>query len=472
MNKFVKHLVRWVAMKAYLVIPGIYLLIALFVNIWSDVGFNVMGLLFSILLGALCYYAAKSWYNHEYDDDEIDFVKDDEEEEDSEVSIKQLWNDMPWWERLHWIPILGFLGLTWWAMVKGLGLLFVGGLTPFVYIFSTIVTLTLLWLIMMISRKKNILGFVIFYIVFDAMSAFSFNFVEFYDNVSGTQHMDRDMKDCRRLSDIEGEYIAQVGARIDSLCSKYGSDVSNTQASIKAEEGKAQEASKKADANRQNQEWLSARTNRNTAKSHSDRALALSKQLEDQQARKLQAESLKASMHSLKRDKGMLDSLAVLYRNDKQHFTSKDWQTSKDLAQRMGMSLDVISHNALLGQPRTQNDAEVKIVLNHLKSNDQDRFASLNKLFKALASLFIKEVELPASPVPPMSAQNLSVDSASMAIGQVPPPPTTMRITTEERQFENRLLYLSVMLSILIDLLPLALGVFVAYSRRHRSRQR
>ncbi len=135
----------------------------------------------------------------------------------------------------------------------------------------------------------------------------------------------------------------------------------------------------------------------------------------------------------------------------------------------MGMSLEVISHNKLLGQSESLNNDEIQIVLNHLKSNEQDRFASLNKLFKALASLFSKEDKPIIKPEPIPLPQNLSSDSTSTVISQTAPPLMVEDIDKEEQQFENRLLYLSVMLSILIDLLPLALGVFVAYSRRRRS---
>lgn len=463
MRKIIIYLGRWVAMRAYLVIPALYVMLALLLNIWTDVGYCGTGFLFSVLLGIMCYSAAKSWYNHEFVDDEIDFV-DDIAEEESELTLQQMWNDMPWWERLHWIPILGFLGLTWWAMVKGLGLLFIGGATPFVYIFSTVVALTLLWLIVMVSRKKNIVGFVIFYIVFDAMSAFSFNFVEFYDNISGTQHMERDMNDCRRLSDIQGEYIELVSARVDSLCTHYNSDVKSVKSSISEHKSQAEEAERKSNQNRENREWESARLNRNDARVHRSKIGQLNSQLENSERHATRAQSLKNQLDTLRVDRSSLDSLTALYRNDKQHFTSKDWRNAKDLSLRMGTAIYIISGNELLGKQNSQVNPEVEAILHRLKSNEQDRFASINKLFKALGNLVSDSV----------GQKNLVLQELSDTVG-ISTSGTTrqqslanMAMTAEEHQFENRLLYLSIMLSILIDLLPLALGVFVAYSRRRR----
>ena len=102
--------------------------------------------------------------------------------------IKKTWLrqivDTPLWKTMHWVLVLFFLGLTWYAMKQGLSLLFANQtLTTviFIYVFTLVVTFTLLWLVIMITKGKKVLWFVLFYVLFDAMSAFSFNFVHFYD---------------------------------------------------------------------------------------------------------------------------------------------------------------------------------------------------------------------------------------------------------------------------------------------------
>ncbi len=467
MRKLLLHLAKWICMRAYWVLPGIFIMLSLLLMAFGKTSFNGYGLLCSLVLGVLCHYATKSWLDHEFDDDEIDF-SGIEQEEEIEVPLKQLWSDMTWWERLHWIPILGFLGLTWWAMVKGLGLLFVGGITPFIYAFSTIVVLTLLWLVLMISRKKNIIGFVLFYIVFDAMSAFSFNFVEFYDNISATQHMDRDMKDCRRFSDIQGNCIAQVADRVDELYATADKKEKSLKSNSETARNNAEIRRERA---RKSEDYNSLINNRRAANDYEARANRLQKDADRASVDKAYAAALKVRVDSMIQRKASLDSLTAMYRNDKQHFTVKEWQKSKNLAQQIGETLVNLSTNSHLKGYVQLDSTEVSDIMRHLKSNDQDRFASLNKLFKALAALFDNaEKANSGHEANPVLIENKQVAMPDSVASKAPIVPVKQAVDSsyQDQQFENRLLYLSIMLSVLIDLLPLALGVFVAYSRRRR----
>ena len=456
MKKLLLHLAKWSSMRAYWVFPGIYLMLSLLCMAFGQTHFNVYGLLCSAVLGIMCHYATKSWLKKEFDDKKIDL--DRSNNYDSEKSFVCLWRDMPWWERLLWIPILGFLCIAWWVMVKGLGVLFVGGVSAFVYAFSTVVALTLLWLIVMITRKKHIVGFVLLYLVFDGMSAFSFNFVEFYDNVSSTQRMDRDMKDCRRFSDIQGKYISLVKDRVDELHENSTAKV----VSLKKDKANVEKDAQQLRSNARNSFFWEDMKRQNKAASEKEtQALKYQSSIDDASALVAHANGLKVRVDSMWVYKEKLDSLTALYRNDKQHFTVKDWQTCKDLAQQIGATLINLSSDAQLKGKVQLDSTEVADIMRHLKCEDQDRFASLNKLFKAINALFLQDNQTTQSS--DLLAMN---DSAIVrATPVVKPAASHAAPLDEDQQFENRLLYMSIMLSVLIDLLPLALGIFVAYCR-------
>ena len=466
------NLVKWICMRAYWVLPCIYLMVSCLLKAFGLTGFNFYGLVCSVLLGVLCHFACKSLVENEFEDSVVDFGglendndeddNDEDDKEDTKKTFVQSWKELPWWLRLHWIPILGFLGITWWVMAKGLGVLFVGGVTPFVYTFSTIVTLTLLWILIMISRKKHITAFILLYLVFDGLSAFSFNFVEFYDNVSSTQHMDRDMKDCRRFSDIQGQYISQAKDYVDELHGKSSAKVKSLGQSKKTAETEAQLLRKSAD----NSYFLDDKNRQNKAASEKEReALDIQSKMIIESDLVAHADGLRGRVDSLRCYKGMLDSLTAKYRNDKQHFTTNDWQTCKDLAQQIEATLVNLSHDKELKGKLQLDTTSVAGIMRHLKSEDQDRFASLKKLFQAIASLFQQDEQLVAMNENQYSDLLATTDNVAVKPAPAVKPAVAPKPVSEEQQFENRLLFMSIMLSVLIDLLPLALGIIVAYCR-------
>lgn len=462
------NLVKWICMRAYWVLPCIYLMVSCLLKAFGLTGFNFYGLVCSVLLGVLCHFATKSWLDKEFEDGVVDFgglenERDEDDKEDTEKTFVQSWKESPWWLRLHWIPILGFLGITWWVMVKGLGLLFVGGVTPFVYAFSTIVTLTLLWILIMITRKKHIMAFILLYLVFDGLSAFSFNFVEFYSNVSSTQHMDRDMRDCRRFSAIQGQYISQAKDYADELHDKSSAKVSTWENNKKTAEAEAQQLRKSAD----NSYFLDDKNRQNKAASKKEsEALDFQSKMNVESELVAHADGLKARVDSLRCYKGMLDSLTAKYYNDNQHFTENDWQMSKDLAQQIEATLVNLSNDKQLKGKLQLDTTSVDGIMRHLKSEGPDRFDSLKKLFQAIVSLFQQDEQL-EDPSDNAQYSDLLATTDNVAVKPAPAakPAEAPKPVSEEQQFENRLLFMSIMLSVLIDLLPLALGIIVAYCR-------
>ena len=104
--------------------------------------------------------------------------------------------------------------------------------------------------------------------------------------------------------------------------------------------------------------------------------------------------------------------------------------------------------------------------MRHLKSDDQDRFASLNKLFQAIASLFHQDGQL-KEPDDAVQYSDLLATTDTVVVKPAPvvKPAVEADPISEDQKFENRLLYMSIMLSILIDVLPLLLGILVARIR-------
>ena len=84
--------------------------------------------------------------------------------------------------------------------------------------------------------------------------------------------------------------------------------------------------------------------------------------------------------------------------------------------------------------------------INRLKKTRDDRFSSINKLIGAIKGV----------------ASSSNEENESIVAEEKNP------FIKYDRQFESRLLYLSIMLSATIDVLPLLLSIFVAYTKRRK----
>ncbi|MEI8203283.1 MAG: hypothetical protein WCH34_09745, partial [Bacteroidota bacterium] len=180
-------------------------------------------LITAIAIGSLCSFFYKKFEEKEYIDFNAEPITNDNHKELAFRFFKWFNHDTkyPLWEILHWIAVLGFLGLTFVIMVWGMQSLFTDDDTStkvIVWVFSFLITFTLFWLVLMISRRgRKWQLFLVFYVVFDLLSAFTFNYFHFYDNVSKTQRMENSIKYSRELVEMAGTPISEEVTRLDSI---------------------------------------------------------------------------------------------------------------------------------------------------------------------------------------------------------------------------------------------------------------
>lgn len=444
MKKTLKFLIQILLDKGIIALPVFYITSALLLNFVI----SFKSLILCLIFGFLSHYIFNRWKEESVDDDEIDFTSTSSNDEESESSLKELFHKMPYWERLHWIPIFGFLFLTWYAMVQGLGLLFIQGIDWFIILFSTIVTLVLLWLIMMVSRKKNIFAYVIFYLCFDALSAFSFNFVHFYDNVSATQQMDRDMKACEMYMKLQENNISKIKVALGNQKTQTTSKIENLEkqkTNSQKEMGNVISEKKNAD------DKVLRRVLNKLVSQSGNQVLDKNNQILKLKNDSVYIESVSANVQEMCNTKDTIDHLCSIYNDNREEFTVDKLKRVKYLVNEIDERITTLSEDSLVKSLNcvilASNDT-ITWAKNRLKAMQEDRFASINKLYSALFSKENNQIQISESSNSKKSKNNFQ----------------TMDIA-----FENRLLYLSIALSILIDLLPLALGVFVAYSRKKRA---
>ena len=460
--------------QGYVIYPVLYILYALAL----DKVINVSFLLFWLGVGALGHFAFVAWRKHDLADDEID-IQPHQKHEDSEDRInwkgfKQTLTSLSLSEICHWILTIAFLFLTWWAMVQGLNLLFVNNEDSnwYIYLFSSIVTLTLFWLVLMITKRKNMIALILFYLLFDMLSAFMFNFVHFYDNISFTQKMDSDMQSCMTYMDIQRNKVSQLAQEIGT---KYGE--------VKAaEEKQTRELNRKRNIIDSNIQTYEKRRNdieqtlSSTKDSIQRQSLSNDRRRITQNIQRLEREkenltyktievknmvewnNLKVFADTLVHAKDELDRLCNHYTDNaiNQNFGQEELNRSKDKVNEIQALIENLSTDKLLASYHiNMSNDTISYILQKIQSRGSDRFASLNNLFSAVGELFDTAKEKEAKELALAHKYNQN--------------PTLIAFHKEEKSFENRLLFLSIAMSILIDLLPLALGIFVALGKAKKT---
>jgi len=397
-------------------------------------------LIFYLILGLLIRYGYIAWKSHELEDDVIDFdfISDEYKGTRNKGFINYV-KEMPYWERLHWIPVIFFLGLTNYVMIKGLQLLFVPSTESFVFIciFSCVVTFTLLWLVMMISNRRNMIGFIIFYILFDLMSAFSFNFVHFYNNVSGTQRRDADMKACRMYQDIQARNIRYI-------TEKAAIEKAQTEASQKKVDEDIDQLDKQIknlrNSMRMNGIYEGKRKDRELLNSWLDRRNKLTQKSVSSDI------SLQASAIYLDSIGKLLNAMCLKYEDNSAEVTNEEVQRAKRQVQAMQIVVEQMERTGKLDSTFVVRNDTITYILRKIEAKGQDHFASMKSLFNAIMPNEKFEAQL---------KQEYCANGGK----------ALERFYEEEKSFENRLIYLSIALSSLIDLLPLFLGIFVSLTK-------
>ena len=409
-----------------------------------NLSFSLRWLLFFLILGAFIRYAYIAWMRHDLEDDAIDFDFISEEYPDSrQKNFKEYIKEMQYWERMHWVPVIIFLSLTCYIMIKGLQLLFVPSTATnvFIYIFSGVVTYTLFWLVLMISNRKKMWGFIVFYLLFDLMSAFCFNFVHFYDNVSGTQRRDADMKACRMYQDIQARNVNFVTEKAAIEKSEMAAKEERRSKEIKTLE--RQINSLRSYMSSQGI-YEGKRKDRERLNSLLDRQKTLMTGNTDAEV------SLQANAIHLDSIGKSLNNLCLKYEDNSSRVSNEEVQDAKRQVQAMQIIVEQLERTGKLDSTFIVRNDTITYILRKIESKGTDHFASIKSLFNAIFIDKEKEAQL----------KEEYCAGGGRALE---------RFYEEEKSFENRLLYLSIALSSLIDLLPLFLGIFVSFIKGKKS---
>lgn len=404
-----KRLVR-VIVKSNIIIACIYIAICLLIPSFFCWRF-LLFLFFISWLVSYCYRL----YTHESIKEKIHNV--------NQPVIKKQWWKMPLWEWGHWTIVVVFFFLTAWAMWSGLDSLFQEGKSNswFVFIFTLCVTFTLFWLVIMITRNRHILGFILFYIIFDVLSAFTFNFIHFYDNVSATQRTDATMKACQMFLDLERNAIYRMTFKADSLLTIYNYAVEKGDEVISYNEKEIEKLNKFP---KKNKKRIKDLENQND----SIRKLRLSPHLD-----------LQARASDIRNKTKFLVIYDSLY-NANDEITATQEKDVKDLMQSLYQTLE--KENKL--NSNSCRDS-INYALHVIQKKGGNRFDSFIQLYDLIGQTITDDF---------LSTDSTSTDSAIRGLA------------LQEKRLENGILYQSIALSALIDAVPLALGIFVSWVKR------
>jgi maleate cis-trans isomerase len=335
---------------------------------------------------------------------------------------------MPYWEALHWIAVFGFLAITWIMMALGMDALFIGdnGWTvAFVWIFSGLVTFTLFWLVLMIGRKGNKwIWFLVFYVVFDLLSAFTFNYFHLYHNISRTQRI----QNCIKYSDdLVGKVASPIKNKKTAKENMKGSniieEIEELKRKIENNNSKLNENNSEVKAYNQvtgeaiwGQKYNKTEINKQiTADNKSIKILTDSLQKLDS----LQVSSVSLAVLN------DADSLCSEIQRKTTKFLNKGYRKKEYLSVRDSLVAEVSDLHAKL-QVINLNTNEIDTLIAIVKLPEITHLESIDKLLKAFD--FTKN-------------------------------------DTQIGNIENQWVYQAVALSCLVDLVPMLLGLFIALSK-------
>lgn len=413
-----KRLVR-VIVKSNIIIACIYIAICLLIPSFFCWRF----LLFLFFISWLAGYCFRL-YIHECIKEKIHTV--------TKPAIKKQWWKMPLWEWGHWAIVVVFFFLTAWAMWSGLDSLFKesGSNSWFVFIFTLCVTFTLFWLVIMITRNRHIWGFILFYVIFDLLSAFTFNFIHFYDNVSATQRTDATMKACQMFLDLERNAIFKTTSEADSLLAIYNYAVNKGDSIIRYNDSEIEKLKRKEGNEHRGSEKRRIRKDWKQLEDQNDeiRKLRLTPHLD------LQAKA------SLIREKTTALVLYDSLYNANHNMTAIQEKDVKDLMQSLYQTLE--KENKLNSNSCSDS---INYALHVIQKKGGNRFDSFIQLYDLIGQTITNEF---------LSTDSISTNS------------TIHGLALQEKRLENGILYQSIALSALIDAVPLALGIFVSWAKR------
>ncbi|MBR4646464.1 MAG: hypothetical protein IKO75_05060 [Bacteroidales bacterium] len=445
MKKFLEFLLSWAIPNLFWILPATFLTIYF---LYGYPQFHTV-IIFMILLltGAITGLIYKKWRNRV---DDIDIVRIDSEEH-KVFSFRELFNEMSWLSLLYYVVVIGFLGLTFWATLKGLKFLYVSGKGGFFLLaFSTLICLALLFCLLMISAGKHIVAYSIFYILFDIATAFSFNFIHFYDNISDTQNMSRDVQACEMYIRQQGPVISHIRESVIKDTVDISESLSGVLSDINNLNDRAEDYDNKAKV-MNNEENYRARNNYySRANALRIQASKKEKGIEKERNALNVLRGICVTAENMYDTQDSITQMCNSYQNDKDNFTKQDLSTLTRFIFDLDANIARINQDSLCVAKKYTFDNSNDTVcwaINRLKKTRDDRFSSINKLLGAFQGVVTSSNE----------------DGKEIVAAEEKNP-----FIRYDRQFESRLLYLSIMLSATIDVLPLLLSIFVAYTKRRK----
>ena len=422
--------VRLFCLKGYIIMPCIYMIFWL-IDLWE---IHLSIFCFLCMVGLLSKYIYLRYENDDLDDElGLQRIR-----KPMPFDWKYFWKAMPAWEWIHWVIVVIFFILTAWAMWAGLHSLFKENESNdlFINLFTGCVTFTLFWLVIMITRNKHVWGFALFYIVFDVMSAFTFNFIHFYDNVSETQRNDATMKACQMYLDLEGNTLTAIA---------------NDTALQRNKETEFARLSKTANARKEALNTLNDGSNedsnsREKKKINNDAR----KRIRNFNVNLSQEEKLRENLaYEIIPFKNELDTLCNRYRINHSSLSVYDIARAKENVRSLygKISGSIHSNNSIAHQD------SVDYALYVIKSKQKNRFESYVELYELMSSsISIKNIEIMKASI------NDSIPSNNKRLYD--------DLVEQEKRLDDGIMFQSIGLSALIDIVPLALSIFVAWCKR------
>ena len=444
LGNIAKYCVKFVLYGAVWFLPLMYLIWCPLKNgtkfeYFTFAAFVLLGLCVSIFV----------WNYARRDKDEIDMESKNFDNEDSLWDTIKFWGKnksgkkVPWWQRLCDFAIIGYLVLTGIIMGKGLLSLFVDDnpwTIAFVVAFSLVVTFTLWWLVKMIARRgKQWYMFIVFYFLFDILSAFTFNYFHFYDNVSKTQRMENAIKYSQKLVEMVGTPISEEISRLDSIGNSE--QVQTLQKNKQRIEDELNNISKeRQNPTTKSQTYTWTDDNGNPRSNTKEVRVKTDQQLNEEETDA--TEKLKKTDEELN---GFYqgtsgNSMSILL--NKEDALCKSIQSKIREFHKVPKSDKPHLRDNIVNEINTLGGMLRKTPLANISQDSISNMVEIIKLpevtrLESIESLF--------------NAINFSSNKTDIQ-------------KTDIQKSENRLVYMSVTLSILIDLLPMLLALFVAIS--------
>lgn len=434
-----KKVLKIIIKKGVIFFPIFYIAISL-LDIWE---FKFRICLFILILGGILNYIYST-----YMEEETLRIVPKHKFNDNQKCSWIFWKGMKPWEIIHWIIVLVFFSLTSWAMWEGLSLLFMSNTENiiFVTIFTICVTCTLLWLVVMITSGKHFVGYIMFYLIFDLLSAFSFNYIHFYDNVSVTQRVDATMKACQMFSDLEGNTISEIKRVAERDSAKYaGAD------SIKAQKKSEIHKDFKKETDAVYNDYLAGKISKGKYdaiyKKYEKKEQNKIKELDNTDEKKDEDYTLSDLSHKTDSMKLILNNLCDEYTTNKSTFTLGQVNQAKNAVRALNSDIQTYQSDKKINVSASHKDS-VNYVLETIHQKGVNRFESFVDLFNLFG--FSHEKTNNKASKSPNASRGVVYDA----------------LIKQEKNLEKGIMYQSIALSALIDAVPLVLGIFVAWAKR------